>query len=131
MRLQQNGQTLGTATTDATGQYVFAQLEPGTYSVQVVAPPGYTFSPKDQGGDESIDSDVDVGTGTSAPVALAAGQNVAGPDAGLYQGVRAPLLLWLEICSGHPLEAAWLPGPLAAAAVCKSEPSQFTCHLHL
>ena len=53
--------------TDGGGIYDFAELAPDTYVVEVVAPAGETFSPKDVGGDDGIDSDVDPVTGRTDP----------------------------------------------------------------
>lgn len=85
VNLLQNGQLVATTSTNANGEYSFSNLVPGTYSVQVVPPAGYTLSPRDAGSDDAIDSDVDPGTGQSEPFTLTSGQNLAGPDAGLTQ----------------------------------------------
>ena len=87
VKLLQSGQTIATATTNASGVYTFANVVPGTYAVQVVAPSGYSLSPQDRGSDDAADSDVDPGTGQSGPFSVVSGQDYTGPDAGLYQGV--------------------------------------------
>ena len=53
---------VATTTTNATGYYGFT-VTPGKYYVEFVKPAGYTFSPKDQGGDNAKDSDADTSTG--------------------------------------------------------------------
>lgn len=55
---------IGTATTGPGGLYALATPEPGSYRVRVVAPAGYTLSPKDIGLDDLRDSDVN----TASPV---------------------------------------------------------------
>jgi hypothetical protein len=53
-----DGDLLATTTTDATGFYLFSDLdEYGQYRVCFVLPAGYTFTAKDQGGSEGSDSD--------------------------------------------------------------------------
>ena len=52
-----SGNTVGTTTTDANGKYFF-DVNPGTYSIKVTAPAGYVISPKNQGGDDALDSDL-------------------------------------------------------------------------
>jgi len=55
--------------TDAGGRYLFEDLIPGDYYVVVHGPPGYSASPRDQGSDDSRDSDSDI-SGWTAVVSL-------------------------------------------------------------
>jgi uncharacterized protein YfaS (alpha-2-macroglobulin family) len=70
--LDSNGNVVSTATTDANGNYLFKDLVPGNYSVQVVAPAGTSFTGKDLGGNDTTDSDViapaSPASSTSSPV---------------------------------------------------------------
>ncbi len=75
---------LGTVTTDVNGNYVFANLDPGSYYVIVTLPAGFTFTSKASGSDGAKDSDVDPATGKTACVTLAAGDNNLNIDAGMY-----------------------------------------------
>ncbi|HMN33596.1 MAG TPA: SdrD B-like domain-containing protein [Chitinophagaceae bacterium] len=79
-----NGLPVATTVTDATGHYLFDKLTPGTYSVGFSQPIGYVFSPKNQGGNNATDSDVDPITGMTSPVTIVAGENNLTIDAGLY-----------------------------------------------
>lgn len=74
-----------TKQTDANGLYSFSAA-PGTYSVRVIAPNAYAFSPADQGGNDLTDSDVNA-SGLSASLTLRSGQSNTTLDAGLYQNV--------------------------------------------
>ncbi len=74
---------LKTTTTNSTGMYLFSDLSAGIYQVEFVLPSGYLFSPKDQGSDDTKDSDADVTTGKTVDISLAAGQNDLKWDAGL------------------------------------------------
>jgi hypothetical protein len=52
------GEIVATTTTDATGFYLFDNVEDTIeYRVCFVLPDGYSFAPKDQGGSEGLDSD--------------------------------------------------------------------------
>ncbi|HEY8504511.1 MAG TPA: SdrD B-like domain-containing protein, partial [Gemmataceae bacterium] len=69
-----SGVLLGSDLTDSSGFYSFSGLSAGTYEVEFVPPPGYGFSPKDQGTDDSLDSDADQATGRAGPFALGSEQ---------------------------------------------------------
>ena len=47
---------MATTTTGAGGLYSFSVV-PGTYRVDFELPGGYSFSPRDQGGNDALDSD--------------------------------------------------------------------------
>lgn len=50
-------QLLASTTSSAQGIYQLTTPEPGNYRLRVVAPAGFVFSPKDQGGNDTLDSD--------------------------------------------------------------------------
>lgn len=83
VRLQDCAGNVQTTTTNGNGNYSFTGLAAGCYTVTVVLPNGYTFSPQDQGGDDNLDSDVNPGSGATATVVLNAGQSRTDVDAGL------------------------------------------------
>jgi SdrD B-like domain len=71
------GNVVATTQTNSSGVYSFDNLIPGTYVVEFVKstlPAGFEFSPKDQGGNDTKDSDVDPTTGKTDPITLTAGQ---------------------------------------------------------
>ncbi len=72
-----------TTTTNSTGNYLFTDLPADCYFVKFVKPAGYTFAPKNQGGDIQFDSDADPSTGATSNINLAAGQIDKSWDAGL------------------------------------------------
>ncbi|MFN8489149.1 MAG: SdrD B-like domain-containing protein [Caldilineaceae bacterium] len=82
-----DGTLVATTTTDANGNYLFANLMPGDYSVQFTAPAGYKPSPKDQGSADDKDSDADVTTGRTIVTTLDAGETELTWDAGFYLDV--------------------------------------------
>ncbi|CAG0123806.1 partial Serine-aspartate repeat-containing protein D, partial [Rhodocyclaceae bacterium] len=83
--LNGSGTLLASTTTDANGNYLFSNLAAGDYKVQVIAPTGYSVSPKDAGGDDAADSDIDPSTGQTIVTTLVAGENDMTWDAGLYK----------------------------------------------
>ncbi len=78
------GTKLDSTTTDASGIYGFDDLVPGDYYVSFELPTGYSFSPKDQGGDDAKDSDADV-NGETVCTTLDPGEDDPTWDAGMYQ----------------------------------------------
>ncbi|MEN8006801.1 MAG: SdrD B-like domain-containing protein [Candidatus Krumholzibacteriota bacterium] len=78
------GGELASTTTDASGYYLFCELEPGDYNVKFMLPAGYVFSPQDQGGDDALDSDADPVTGVAACTTLDPGEHDMTWDAGIF-----------------------------------------------
>ncbi|MCL6484678.1 MAG: carboxypeptidase regulatory-like domain-containing protein, partial [Janthinobacterium lividum] len=84
-----SGTVVASATTDASGNYLFSNLMPGNYFLGFVPPAGYTFTKPDVGG-YATDSDVDPATGlTTSWIALKSGDVQLEWDAGLVK--RAPV----------------------------------------
>lgn len=71
-------------TTDINGNYLFTNLNPGSYYVKFMLPTGYLFSPKDQGSNNNVDSDADIITGKTVCFTLNSGQTDLSWDAGIY-----------------------------------------------
>ncbi len=80
--------TVTTTVADANGFYGFRDVSPGVYSLEFVALPGTLFAPKDQGSDDTLDSDAHPATGRTEPWLLASGES-ADRDAGLYGSLPA------------------------------------------
>ncbi|WP_208300297.1 SdrD B-like domain-containing protein [Prosthecobacter fusiformis] len=79
------GTVIGSTQTDATGYYVFTELQPGDYAVQFPSSldeGDLVLSTVDAGGDDALDSDADTITGQTVVVTLAAGVNDSSLDAG-------------------------------------------------
>ncbi|WP_338845578.1 SdrD B-like domain-containing protein [Massilia sp. W12] len=85
--LDANGAATGMVTsTDANGNYLFANLKPGTYSVQFdknSLPAGYAITARDAGGNDAADSDANPTDGKTAQVTLASGESNLSLDMGL------------------------------------------------
>src|SRR5690606_24542301 len=76
---------LASTETGAGGNYKFENLAAGTYGVEFVLPDGFSFSPKNVGGDSKIDSDPDAIHGRVDPFALGENENITTIDAGMYE----------------------------------------------
>ena len=80
------GTSVATTTTDANGYYSFTSLSPNTYRLYFTSlPAGYVFSTQNAGGDDTVDSDINTGTGESDAVVVGSGAFVSSIDAGVYQ----------------------------------------------
>lgn len=89
------GTVISTTTTNNNptgGNYLFDNLQPGSYIVCFSLPTGFVFSPPNQGSDDAIDSDADMVTGCASTVTLQPNESNLTIDAGIYQQVAAPLL---------------------------------------
>lgn len=92
---------LQTTTTDGSGLYLFSGLVPGTYTVTFGTPAGgYTLSPQNQGGDDTVDSDATPITQQSAPETLVARGVRPDFDAGFYQSASIGDFVWFDLNNG-------------------------------
>ncbi len=74
---------IATSITNIFGYYAFSNVAPGAYSVQFVASSAYTYTLRDAGGNEDLDSDADL-SGFTASFIVNAGDIITYIDAGLY-----------------------------------------------
>ena len=79
--LDEDGNVVDTTTTDSNGDYLFEELNPGTYSVQFVAPEGFDFTDANVG-DDATDSDAN-DSGFTDQVTLESGDSNLTVDAGI------------------------------------------------
>jgi len=76
---------LETTVTDANGYYEFAEIKQGAYSLEFYdLPSNYQFSPRDQGGDDTKDSDPSPTNGQTSVIALAYNVDFMDMDAGIF-----------------------------------------------
>lgn len=77
--------TVATTNTDSNGIYYFRDLSTAeTYFVGFMLPSGFVFSPSNQGGDDTLDSDPDTVTGFSTTTTLDLTEIDLTWDAGIY-----------------------------------------------
>ncbi len=74
-----------TTTTDANGNYLFDNIPAGNYIVTVTKPDDSSFTFKNQGTDDELDSDADLSTGQSDQITLAAGEHRRDIDFGIRE----------------------------------------------
>jgi hypothetical protein len=79
--LDDEGTVLATTTSDASGSYGFADVEPGTYRLRFVTPAGLMPTTPNAGTDDTVDSDIN-GGGETPLFTVAAGQRDLTIDAG-------------------------------------------------
>ncbi|MEM7536113.1 MAG: SdrD B-like domain-containing protein [Chloroflexota bacterium] len=104
-----DGNELETTTTDNGGQYLFDELPAGDYQVVVSVPPGFVVSPQDQGGDDTVDSDIN-SSGATDVFPLALGEDNPDVDAGLTPESRG--IVVEKSTNGEDADNA--PGPAIA-----------------
>ena len=90
------GDPVAPQTTGSNGQYKFCKLAAGKYIVRVTPPSGYEISPKDQGGDNNKDSDIDPSSGETTTITLPTGGNDMSWDGGLYKPACIGDFVWLD-----------------------------------
>ncbi len=91
------GAEITTTTTDGNGFYLFSGLVPGGYTIQFVAPGGYSFTLANVGANDNIDSDANVSTGKSPCVTLASGETNRSIDAGLFRTAAIGDFVWNDL----------------------------------
>ena len=115
---------IATTTTDALGNYLFSNLDAGTYVVGFSGlPAGYVFATKDAGTDDNKDSDADGVTGKTAPFNLGAGEINLSIDAGA-RNTNAALssignFVWYDVNS-NGIQDAGEPGAAGVSVALKN-----------
>ena len=79
--------------TDANGMYMFSDLVPGDYQINIVPPAGFELAVMDNSPNDSLDSDINQ-FGIMPMEALASGENNQTYDAGIYQFAKIGNFVW-------------------------------------
>ncbi len=90
------GGLVTSATTQPDGSYLFDNLTPGSYQVQVTPPQSYLFTLRTAGSDRAVDSNVNPADGKSEMVTLVSGEENRTIDAGLYRLASLGDRAWLD-----------------------------------
>jgi hypothetical protein len=77
--------TIATTTSDASGRYLFSDLEPGDYVVEFQTPSSFFPTQQRQGIDPAVDSDIDPSTHRTEIIKLTGGRDELGIDAGFFR----------------------------------------------
>lgn len=99
---------LDTTVTAGGGLYSFNALAAGSYVIEFVAPPAYSFTLANQGANDNIDSDADQITGRTTTITIIAGQQDNRWDAGLTTGTIGNFV-WEDL-NGNGLQDVGEPG---------------------
>ncbi len=94
--LDNTNNIISVTVTDVTGAYLFT-VPAGTYLIQVTAPNGYNFTLKDQGMNDTLDSDTDQITGKTDLFTVTAGQVNNTIDSGLIPPATIGDRVWNDI----------------------------------
>ena len=97
--LNAEGTVVATTVTDANGNYRFEIGDPGTYMVEFAPKSGWTFTTKDAGNDDALDSDADPATGRTPSFTVSAGQTDLTLDAGLVGGVPPGICSLIDVAN--------------------------------
>lgn len=105
-----------TTTTNALGNYIFTNLDAGSYQVEFTdLPVGFVISPKDrnaQGINGELNSDVNAGTGFTNGIVLATGEDRMSVDMGIVPPVGTASLgnlVWFDL-NNDGLQTVGEPG---------------------
>ncbi|MFO1521556.1 MAG: SdrD B-like domain-containing protein [Kiritimatiellia bacterium] len=108
---------IGTRVTGAGGTYAFV-APAGGYRIEVAVPAGFAVSPRDAGGNDTLDSDIDPADGRTPAFTVASGANDVTRDAGLFclpPAITGPPNLVLQCPAGTTTNAT---GVATAASPC-------------
>lgn len=86
--LRPDGAFVAATTTNVGGDYTFANVVPGGYILRFTPAAG-TFSPMNSGESDATDSDVNRGSGLTAPFPIFSGQRETSQDVGIYTGAMS------------------------------------------
>ncbi|MEE9414314.1 MAG: SdrD B-like domain-containing protein [Acidimicrobiales bacterium] len=90
------GATIAATTTDALGNYLFADLAPGDYRLQFTLPAGHEWTSRNTGTNDELDSDVKPSTGKTPFTTLDPDEHDPSWDAGIWLPSSIGDRVWLD-----------------------------------
>ena len=109
--IDEDGNVIGSDTSDVNGEYYVGDLPPGDYTVEFVTDDlttDYDPSPQDEGGDDTTDSDADE-DGVTGVITLDSGEDDDTVDAGFYEPASISNFVW-EDTNGDGIQDTGEPG---------------------
>jgi uncharacterized repeat protein (TIGR01451 family) len=103
-----DGAPIAATTTGPNGEYSFTGLAPGNYIVGFATPTGYLMTLFKQGGDDTVDSDVNP-NGLTNTITLESGENNPDIDAGFFRTASLGDFVWEDL-NGNGQQDANEPG---------------------
>lgn len=97
LRMAVDNSVVDTVTTNANGIYTFTAVENGAYYLHFDTPSGYAITLQNQGADDTLDSDINSGTGNTANFNVANDEEITGYDAGMYQLGTIAGVVWNDV----------------------------------
>lgn len=94
--LDASGAVVKTTTTDATGHYLFSELNPGVYQIEFVAPAGYTLTTPNVPSDDAKDSDAAATTLRTSLTDLVGDETDLTWDAGFFRPASLGDFVWYD-----------------------------------
>ena len=107
--LDSGGNFLDSTVTDGGGMYLFPDLIPGEYAVEVLLPIDWFITHQDIGSNEATDSDANTISAQTSTVFLNSNQDEVDLDIGLYQNGSIGDRVW-EDMNGNGVQDAGEPG---------------------
>ena len=104
------GNPVQRSTLSENGFYLFEDLKPGTYELEIIYPDDFTPSLQQAGTDPALDSDVD-GTGKIMNIILTSGQQNLDADAGFIEAAKGEIgdFVWHDV-NGDGIQDDTEPG---------------------
>ena len=94
--LYQNNVEIERTTTADNGMYMFSGLKPGAYVVGFETPDEFIITFTDRGGNDNLDSDINMITGRSPVIDLGIGESNKTIDAGFYKTAALGDYVWMD-----------------------------------